>query len=419
MPFRTLEFNVNPCKSRQYKKQCYAKKGVSRMGFPVKHFAYAAIDCLLGQDGRIWLLEANDSPAAPYFITLKNRWAFYQLSERERVQVVNCDQISCFVDHLVRYYVRLKGEMPIKIGIAVDDLNEPEWLMLEKIKIKEAMEHRGIKVSIFDRNGYEIRNGILVLKSDFVPDLIYRRAFTIPSPNIRQVVVNDMHVRKYGGNKLETYMAVAEFQQQMCSKTILIPRWDIAQTLADIPPIVERYTEVGKECLIKPVDNYGGKGIFFFRNRQEAEELLQYERRLLQQNLPYLVQERIYPQIYTGADDHSYIFDFRVMVYDGVAAGVEARRAPLPADANTQKSKITNISAGGSDVAVAIDETVESIGSIRLDYKEFFLSLDSNVLTISTNLWCKLKDVAEQVVRAVDEKIQRVTSEERRSSHVY
>ncbi|SFR97076.1 ATP-grasp domain-containing protein [Anaeromicropila populeti] len=382
---------------------------------PIKRssFRYASVDFLIEKDGTPVFMEVNDNTLAPYYVELKSKLAGAIERKKPKLENVNSEHLFKFLN----IFRSVSQELPKKsIAILCKRKDQPLAIEKEIRYLIKLFQKQGYYSEMYIPSDCEIRNNRLYIpKEAYYPDIIFRRNFSFPSEKIEQVVINDLDVRLITGNKYNTHRVINKYLN-MSGQSFRQPETYLAANSKELLHIIQMFHSRGQDCITKPNTSYGGEGFgVFLQNKDnsfEYKQQMQIIEKHFKNHEEYLVQEKVDAALFDSNDGKQYCFDLRIMVYNGVFAGIEGRRSsnPLSKGRQAANSLVTNINSGGMDLLVmqGTEEIVPYSSQTLLTQDEkssISFDIDSNILILNTKLFNKLKYSAEAIVKAVDEAI--------------
>jgi glutathione synthase/RimK-type ligase-like ATP-grasp enzyme len=320
------------------------------------YYPYASFDFLLGEDG-LYFIEANAVSAGLYYTEMLAKHVARRRPDL-RDNLIGLTIMEDFIELCSDYYLWLTGKRLRTLGISVPD-NWKSYLGIERIELKRTAEKMGFKAVFIRKKSSAIIGSTLVSfeeGSEVIPDLVVRRTFKFPI-GIKQPVINPSEAGIVTGSKWRTYKAVKEVTKMIPElkqpDTYLVKSFDELEEASS--SIIGR----GKEVVIKPSNEFGGRGITIIRNFNDLKIL----RNNIDFTKPYVVQERVKTYSMRFEDRKIYSFDMRVYALNGRIAGAQIRRS------SSEDKIVTNISAGGHLAPLLLDG--DEIGSVPIGRTEF------------------------------------------------
>lgn len=385
----------------------------------IRYFNYASVDFLIDKNGMPVFMEVNDNTLAPFYIEQKNLLTQKVINRQKGLINLNSNHKSAFLACFDNYFneqLGITGNKEKSIAILCKRRDHPQAIENEINYLIHLFRENGYSADMHTPEDCEINHGqVTIKKNKKVPSVIFRRNFSYPPSGVKQPVTNDLMVRKISGNKFLTHQVIGPLVKSG-DTNFRQPKTYYVKDQVSLVKVIEKFAKNNSDCIAKPNFSYGGDGFFYFsksENILEGNSKINEINERLKKGEHYLVQEKIESSLFKSGNNQEYCFDIRLMIYGGRFAGIEGRRSnqPFNSNSNIAKSFVTNINSGGKDLIVMSTQNAEhKYESKRLIFEEDLDSMkfdvDSNILIIRNELFSKLKNAAEAIVKAIDEELQ-------------
>jgi glutathione synthase/RimK-type ligase-like ATP-grasp enzyme len=321
------------------------------------YYPYASFDFLLGEDG-LYFIEANAVSAGLYYTEMLAKHVARRRPDL-RDNLIGLTIMEDFIELCSNYHLWLTEKRLRTLGISVPD-NWKSYLGIERIELKQTAEKMGFKAVFIRKKSSAIIGSTLVSfeeGGEVIPDLVVRRTFKFPI-GIKQPVINPSEAGIVTGSKWRTYKAVKEVTKMI--PELKQPETHLVKSFDELEEASSSIISRGKEVVIKPSNEFGGRGITIIRNFNDLKIL----RNNIDFTKPYVVQERVRTYPIRFEDGKVYPFDMRVYALNGRIAGAQIRRS------SSEDKIVTNISAGGHLAPLLLDgDDIESVPIGRTEFR--------------------------------------------------
>jgi len=321
------------------------------------YYPYASFDFLLGEDG-LYFIEANAVSAGLYYTEMLAKHVARRRPDLMD-NLIGLTIMEDFIELCSNYHLWLTGKRLRTLGISVPD-NWKSYLGIERIELKQTAEKMGFKAVFIRKKSSAIIGSTLVSFEEgveIIPDLVVRRTFKFPI-GIKQPVINPSEAGIVTGSKWRTYKAVKEVIKMI--PELKQPETHLVKSFDELEEASSSIISRGKEVVIKPSNEFGGRGITIIRNFNDLKIL----RNNIDFTKPYIVQERVRTYPIRFEDGKVYPFDMRVYALNGRIAGAQIRRS------SSEDKIVTNISAGGHLAPLLLDgDDIESVPIGRTEFR--------------------------------------------------
>ena len=320
------------------------------------YYPYASFDFLLGEDG-LYFIEANAVSAGLYYTEMLAKHVLMRRPDLKD-NLTGLTIMEDFIRLCSNYYLWLKGRRMRIMGISVPD-SWKSYLGIERVELKRTAEKMGFKAVFVRKKSSAIIGSTLVSfeeGSGVIPDLVVRRTFKFPV-GIKQPVINPSEAGIVTGSKWRTYKAVREVTKII--PELKQPETHFVKNFNDLEEASLSIMDKGKEVVIKPSSEFGGRGITVIRNPTDLRTL----KNSINFTKPWIVQEKVRTYPIRFEDGRVYPFDIRAYAFNGRIAGVQVRRS------SSEDRIVTNISAGGHLAPLLLDG--DEIGPVHIGRTEF------------------------------------------------
>lgn len=361
------------------------------------YYPYASLDFLLGEDG-LYFIEANAVSAGLYYTEMLARHVASRRPDL-RDNLIGSTIMEDFVKMCSDYHLWLTGREMRTLGISVPD-RWKSYLGIERIELRRTAERMGFRAVFVRKKSSAIVGSTLVSFEEgceVVPDLIVRRTFKFPV-GIKQPVVNPSEAGIVTGSKWRTYKAVIKVTKSLPG--LKQPVTYLVKSFEDLKDASLSIMSGGREVVIKPSGEFGGRGITVIRSSDDLEML----RRSMSFSRPWVVQERVRTHPMRFEDGRAYPFDIRVYALNGRMAGAQVRRS------SSEGNIVTNVSAGGHLAPLLLD--CDEIGTTYVGRTEF--RFPNRVITVDgvgIKLDKRTSDLLRRATMLISSEIERAVRE--------